>query len=146
MAKKENLKFDLTISQDLYEWADPEKLKEGRRKAVEAAGMVCADETKELTREENHVDTSLYINSIGYVSNIPETNKSGREGRQATQADVIYDLNEAANETSLKIGSAVKYAEPLEKRYGLMARGLDRAKPRMNQVADFQIKKALGLT
>lgn len=145
MAQRQNLKFNITISQDLYEWADSEKLKEARKNAVEAAGMVWADETKELTREENHIDTSLYVNSIGYVSNFAETNKSGKGGRQATEADVIYNLEESQNETTLQIGSAVKYAEHLEKRFGLMARGLDRATPRMNRVSDYQIKKALGL-
>lgn len=145
MAKRQSLKFDITISEDLYEWADPEKLKEARRKAVEAAGMVWADETKELTREEDHIDTSLYINSIGYVSTIPQGNKSGREGRQATQADVIHEIEEGENETSLKIGSSVIYAGSLEKRFALMARGLDRAKPRMERVSDYQIKKTLGL-
>ncbi|MET3689888.1 hypothetical protein ABIC37_005438 [Priestia megaterium] len=143
--KKDKFKFDISISQELYEWADPDKLQEARKKAVEAAGMVWADETKELTREEDHIDTSFYINSIGYVSTIPERNKSGKGGREATQADVIYSLEESMNETSLKIGSAVPYAAALEKRFGLMARGLDRAKPRMERVSDFQIKKILGI-
>ena len=64
MAKKDGMKFDIKISQDLYEWADPDKLREAREAAVTAAGMVWADETKELTRRENHIDTSLYVNSI----------------------------------------------------------------------------------
>ena len=146
MAKnKDKFKFDISISQDLYEWADPDKLQEARKAAVEAAGMVWSDETKELTREEDHIDTSFYVNSIGYVSTIPERNKSGQGGKQATEADVIYNLEESMNETSLKIGSAVPYAAALEKRFGLMARGLDRAKPRMERVSDYQVKKKLGL-
>lgn len=145
MAKKDNLKFDIKISQDLYEWADPQKLKEARKNAVTAAGMVWADETKDLVREENHIDTSLYINSIGYVSSFPETNKSGQGSRQATEADVINELEEDAQTTILHIGSAVEYAPHLEKRYAIMHRGLDRATPRMNQVADYQVKKTLGI-
>lgn len=145
MARKDNLKFNIDISQDLYEWADPKKLKKARSKAVEAAGVVWADETKELTQVENHIDTSLYINSIGYVTNFPDTNKSGQGSRQATQADVIHELEESPDTTTLRIGSAVSYADDLEKRFALMNRGLDKAKPRMSQVADYQVKKALGL-
>lgn len=145
MAKKDDLKFHIDISPELYEWADPEKLKEARKNAVTAAGMVWADETKEITREENHIDTSLYINSIGYVTTFPETNKSGDGKKIASESDVIYELEEDSNQSTLHIGSAVKYAEALEKRYGLMARGLDRAKPRMEQVSDYQVKKTLGI-
>ena len=145
MAKKDNLKFDINISQDLYEWADPRKLREARKNAVTAAGIVWADETKELTREEDHIDTSLYINSIGYVTNFPDTNKSGQGSRQATEADVINELEENPDSTVLSIGSAVEYAPHLEKRYAIMHRGLDRATPRMNQVADYQVKKTLGI-
>jgi len=145
MAKKDNLKFDINISQDLYEWADPRKLREARKNAVTAAGIVWADETKELTREEDHIDTSLYINSIGYVTNFPDTNKSGQGSRQATESDVINELEENPDSTVLSIGSAVEYADDLEKRFALMARGLDRAEQRMNQVSDYQIKKTLGI-
>lgn len=145
MAKKDGMKFDIKISQDLYEWADPDKLREARKAAVTAASMVWADETKELTRRENHIDTSLYVNSIGYVTNFPETNKSGAGSRQATEADVINELEEDARSTTLHIGSAVEYAIHLEKRYALMARGLDIAKPRMQRVSDYQVKKTLGL-
>ena len=145
MAKKDDLKFNINISQDLYEWADPRKLREARKNSVTAAGMVWADETKELTREEDHIDTSLYINSIGYVSNFPETNKSGQGSRQATQADVINELEEDSESTTLHIGSAVEYADDLEKRFALMARGLDRAEQRMEQVADYQVKKTLDI-
>lgn len=145
MARKGNFKFDMHISEDLYEWSDPRKLREARKNAVTAAGMVFADETKELTREEDHIDTSLYINSIGYVTNFPETNRSGQGSRQATEADVINEIEEDSQSTILHIGSAVEYADDLEKRFALMARGLDRAKPRMEDVANYQVKKTLGL-
>lgn len=121
-----------------------EKLKEARKKSVEAMGMVWSDETKELTRNEDHVDTGLYINSIGYVTNTPGTNKSGQGERAATEADVIYDLQEG-DKTTLIIGSNVGYAESLEKRFSLMARGLDRAEPRMKTVAQTQVKKVFDL-
>ena len=114
MAKKDNLKFHIDISPELYEWADPEKLKEARKNAVTAAGMVWA-------------------------------NKSGDGKKIASESDVIYELEEDNDQSILHIGSAVKYAESLEKRYGLMARGLDRAKPRMEQVSDYQVKKTLGI-
>lgn len=142
MAKKDSINIEV----DLFKQADyRERLTEARLKAVEAAGMVWSDTTKELTRNEDHIDTSLYVNSIGYITNTPATNKSGKGEKQATQDDVIYDIKEESDKTALKIGSNVSYAEHLEKRFSLMARGLDIAKPRMKAVADFQVKKALGL-
>lgn len=121
----------------------PGKLKEARQKAVEAAGMVWADEAKEVTQEDNHIDTSLYINSIGYLTNIPYTNKSGKGERDATEADVVHELTEEESKTTLEIGSDVSYAAPLENRYNIMARALDRAEPRMQQVAETQVRLIL---
>ncbi|WP_342761988.1 hypothetical protein [Bacillus sp. BR3(2024)] len=121
----------------------PGKLKEARQKAVEAAGMVWADEAKEVTQEDNHIDTSLYINSIGYLTNIPYTNKSGKGERDATEADVVHELTESEAQTTLEIGSDVSYASHLENRYNIMSRALDRAEPRMQQVAETQVRLIL---
>lgn len=139
---KKDLNIDIDVNE--YRAANRAKLNQAKKKAVEAMGMVWADETKELTRNEDHVDTSLYINSIGYVTHTHATNKSGKGGRSATRADVIYDLKDG-DKTTLIIGSNVQYAEKLEKRFSLMARGLDRAEPRMKNVAETQIKRALDL-
>ena len=141
------MKFDLKLDPKALEFKNshPELLKEARRKAVEAAGMVWADETKQVTMEDDHIDTSLYINSIGYVTNYPEHNHTGKGKRHATQEDVVYELTETSDSTTLSIGSNVSYAAVLEKRYNIMARGLDRARPRMEKVSDFQVKKTLNL-
>lgn len=112
-------------------------MREAREKAVEAAGMVWADETKEVVRDDNHIDTGLYVNSIGYITQF------GRV--RATEDDVVNEISSDRDMTTLKIGSAVAYAAPLEKKYNLMARGLDRAQDRMQQVADHQLKTRLGL-
>ncbi|MGP4063089.1 hypothetical protein [Halobacillus sp. H74] len=133
---KGSLKVDITLDSRARNFFDnaPEKLAEARKNVVEACGMVWADEAKKITRNENHVDTSLYVNSIGYVTGSP-----------ASQSDVINELNESGAETTLKTGSAVEYAASLEKRYGIMARGLDVSEGRMNTVAKAQVKKALNL-
>jgi hypothetical protein len=147
MAKKpKSFQFDIKVdAQALHYFQQelPELLVEAREKAVMAAGMVWSDETKSLTREENHIDTSLYINSIGYITDVPETNKSGKGKRTATEADVMRQMTSDDDTTTLLIGSNVGYAAALEKRYGLMARGLDRAQGRMKIVAETQVRKTL---
>ena len=142
MAKEPSMTMVINVDEEAYIWGNPEKGKEARLKAVEAAGMVWADETKELVQAEDHIDTSLYINSIGYVTEYPDDpNGSGKI--HAGQDDVIYEVEEEDDLTRLRIGSAVSYAEHLEKRYSLMARGLDIAKPRMRKVSKYQIEKIL---
>lgn len=139
------LNFNFQVDPALQEQFSGAQMKEARRRAVEAAGMVWADETKEITREDNHIETSLYINSIGYVTDFPHDPNDQKGKRHATEADVIHEIAEEEGKTTLSIGSAVSYAEHLEKRYNLMARGLDRAEPRMKRVADVQIQRTLGL-
>lgn len=109
----------------------PQKLMQARKKAVEAMGMVWADTAKSITRAENHIDTGLYINSLGYSTGSP--------------SKPLYDLREGRNKTELRTGANVEYAESLEKRYGIMARGLDTGKSRMARVAETQVKNTLGL-
>lgn len=140
-----SMNFNFQVDPALADRFSDEQMRAARKRAVEAAGMVWADETKEVVREDDHIDTSLYINSIGYLTDIAHDPSSEKGKAQATEVDVIHEITEEENRTILKIGSAVSYAEILEKRYNLMARGLDRAEPRMKLVADTQIKRSLGI-
>lgn len=128
-----NIKIDVTISAGALNFfqRNPRKLQEARKNVVEAAGMVWADEAKSITRAEDHIDTGLYINSIGYSTGSPSS--------------PLYELNEGAKETVLQIGADVEYAIHLEKNYSIMARALDVAEPRMKRVAETQVKNTLGL-
>ena len=98
---------------------------------MEAAGMAWADEAKQITRDEDHIDTGLYINSIAVSTGSP--------------SQPIWELQEGANTTTLTAGADVEYAESLEKRYSIFARGLDVGKTRMQRVAETQVKNTLGL-
>ncbi|WP_306010538.1 hypothetical protein [Bacillus sp. MMSF_3328] len=109
----------------------PQRLVQARKNAVEAAGMVWADEAKGITRAEDHIDTGLYINSIGYSTGSP--------------SNPIWDIQEGAQSTKLTAGADVEYAESLEKRYSIFMRGLDVGKNRMQRVAETQVKNTLGL-
>jgi hypothetical protein len=142
---RSGMNFNFQVDPALQERFSASQLKEARKRAVEAAGMVWADETKEIVREDDHIDTSLYINSIGYVTEIAADPNSEKGSAQATENDVIHEIIEEEDRTILLIGSAVSYAEVLEKRYNLMARGLDRAESRMKLVAGTQINRTLGL-
>lgn len=110
----------------------PHKLSDAKEKAVRAAGMVWADEAKEITTQDDHVDTGLYVNSIGYSTGSP-----------ASEADVINTLTEIGRRTILTIGSNVAYASHLEKHFNIMARALDASEDRIQQVAIAQIKTTL---
>lgn len=128
------LNLEIDVDRATYNWFGrnaPAKLKEARKKAVEAAGMVWADTAKAITTEEDHIDTGLYVNSIGYSTGSP--------------SKPIHDFEETAGATHLDTGADVRYAEPLEKRYGIMSRALDRGKTRMQNVAETQVKNILGL-
>ena len=109
----------------------PQKLSRAREKAVEASGMVWADRAKGITRSEDHIDTGLYINSIGYSTGSP--------------SQPLYELDNGRNKTVLKIGADVEYAASLEKRYAIFARALDSSKTRIQNVAATQVKNTLGL-
>lgn len=112
------------------------KLEEGRENATEAMGMVWADEAKMITLNERHVDTSAYVNSIGY-----ETGFSGKEG--TVVGEVIHDMKSEQNKTILNVGSGVAYAAALEKKYSILARALDNSIEDMNEVGAAQVRKAL---
>lgn len=130
----EGIKFNIDIDQRALNWFQrhaPQKLTQAREKAVEAAGMVWADGAKGITRAEDHIDTSLYINSIGYSTGTP--------------SKPINEMSSSRNKTVLKIGADVAYAGHLEKRYAIMARALDTSESRMRRVAETQVKNTLGL-
>lgn len=134
MAKKSDLKMNLTIDKRAVEFFQrhaPQKLTEARKKAVEAAGMVWADTAKEITRDDNHIVTGLYLGSIGYATGI------------ADNSDVIHQLDQSATKTTLQTGSNVAYAASLEKRFNILARALDVGEERMQRVAQTQIKNTL---
>lgn len=134
MAKKEGINIAVTIDQRALRWFGnyaPQKLVEAKKKAVESAGMVWADEAKGITRAEDHIDTGFYVNSIGYSTGSP--------------SNPLYELQEGSGKTTLRIGADVEYAATLEKRYSIMARGLDVGQSRMRQVAETQVKNTLGL-
>ncbi|MBA4543992.1 HK97 gp10 family phage protein [Thermoactinomyces daqus] len=146
MAKSE-ISFKVQIDANTYDFfkkESPQKLKEARQKAVEAAGMVWSDEAKRIIRDEDHIDTGLYINSIGYRTSFPPRHKSGRGVREVTEEDIVYELEEREDVTRLAIGSNVSYASELEKRYHIMAKALDQGESRMKQVVEFQVRKVLG--
>ncbi len=137
-----DLKFKVNIDKKALDWFSvhaPQKLQKARRAVVESAGMIWADEAKDITTQDDHIKTGLYVNSIGYV-----TNFHGKEGgRTATEADVINEIAEDGSKTTLTIGSGVAYASSLEKRYNIMARALDASKPRIRANAWRQVRKEL---
>lgn len=126
-----NLKIDKKTAK-YFQKTMPHKLTEAKNRAVEAMGKVWADETKELTRNEGHIQTGLYVNSIGYNTGSP-----------ASDGDVIHKIVDKNGKTILETGSNVAYAGYLEKKYNLMARGLDVSSERMQKVAKTQIKDTL---
>lgn len=130
---KVNVKIPSTTVK-YFEKTMPKQLEKARKDAVEAAGMVWADEAKSITRADGHIDTGLYVNSIGYVTGSP-----------ATEADVINELKERRSKTTLRTGSGVDYASHLEKRYNIMARGIDNSEKRIGKVAAEAVKRRLGL-
>lgn len=134
MATSGDVRVEVKLDKRLLNWFEtqaPQRLKTAKKNAVEAAGMVWADESKEITRAEDHIDTSLYINSIGYSTGSPSS--------------PLHELTEERSKTTLKTGADISYAAALEKRYAIMARGLDRSHDRIQTVATTQVKRALGL-
>lgn len=132
---KEDVKFEVELDKRAKDFfmRFPARMDKVKDQVVEAAGKVWADETKAITREENHIDTGLYINSIGYSTGSP--------------SDPQWEKSKRGSVTQLVAGtgSSVTYAAALEKRYALMARGLDRGKPRMQTVIQGIVKKNLEI-
>ena len=132
---KEDVKFEVELDKRAKDFfmRFPARMDKVKDQVVEAAGKIWADETKEITTQEDHIDTGLYVNSIGYSTGSP--------------SDPKWDLSENENGTKLTVGvgSSVDYAEVLEKRYNLMARGLDRSKGRIESQIGHVIKRNLDL-
>jgi Bacteriophage HK97-gp10, putative tail-component len=129
-----DIKFDIKLDSRAiryFQKTAPERLQTAKRRAVEAAGIVWADEAKEITTNENHIDTGLYVNSIGYSTGSPSS--------------PYQETIENGSKTTLKIGANVEYAGHLERRYGIFARAIDLGQSRMNKVAQTQVKNTLGL-
>lgn len=130
----DGMRINIEIDSRAYRFFEreaPRKLQEAKENAVEACGMVWADRAKQITTTEDHIDTGLYVNSIGYSTGSP--------------SNPLYDMEKGRNETVLKIGADVEYAIHLEKRYSIFARALDSSESRMKSVATTQVKRTLGL-
>lgn len=134
--KKSGFKFDKKSQKFIDEFED--RLETAREKSAEAMGMVWADNSKLITLNEKHVQTGAYVNSIGYASNF-----SDKDGNQGGVGQIIHDMNNETHKTVLTLGSGVEYAEVLEKKYNIMARGLDSSLDDMNVVGTAQVKKVL---
>lgn len=119
-------------------------LKEARVNAVEAAMYPFADEAKRLVRDEDHVDTSRYINSIGYRTDFPETNKSGKGRILPSDDDIIHELTETPDKTILESGTAVPYSIYNEGRYNILARALDNAEAEMHTAGIAEVNKVFS--
>lgn len=137
------MRIKLKMDRGLVRFRDrlPKVIEESNEEILKACGMVWSDEAKEVTQQDNHIDTGLYINSIGYLTSLP----ARKEGPAATGADVINEYEKIPNGGRLTIGSNVAYASILEKRYNIMARGLDNSQGRFNTVTNAILKKNLDL-
>lgn len=135
LAKKNtDINFEITMDKRAIEWftqAAPKQLQEAKKNAVHAMGIVWSDESKSITREDDHIDTGLYVNSIGYATGSPNS--------------PLYEMSEETEKTELVIGADISYASALEKRYNIFARGLDLSHDRMEKVAAIQVKRTLNL-
>lgn len=130
-----NFNFDIRIDRnalDYFKREMPEKLVEAREKMVEAAGMVWADDAKRITRDDDHIQTGLYINSLGYNTGSP-----------ANESDVVNEIKKSGSKTTLTTGSNVAYAASLEKRFNIQARALDQSADKMGKVAETAAKRIL---
>nr|WP_088325953.1 hypothetical protein [Bacillus cereus] len=119
-------------------------LKEARVNAVEAAMYPFANEAKRLVRDEDHVDTSRYINSIGYRTDYPEVNKSGKGRILPSDEDIVHVLTETADKTILESGTAVPYSIYNEGRYNILARAMDNAEGDMHEAGIAEVHKVFS--
>lgn len=110
-----------------------DQLKEARKAGVEAAREPFAAEAKRITVDEDHVDSSRYVNSISVLTDFPATNKTGRGTIKPTGDDIVNIITETRDVTKLETGTAVHYAPHLERRYNIIGRGLDNAEADMHE-------------
>ncbi|MGM0215066.1 hypothetical protein [Enterococcus sp. AZ109] len=99
-------------------------MKEARKALVEAMATEWATGTKQVTSDDQHIDTAAYVNSIGYP-----THFLGPRG--ADIGPIIHEWEETATKTTLRTGSGVHYAIFLEARYNIYARGLENSMNKM---------------
>lgn len=117
----------------------PNRIAKARKNMVAVAGKVWTDESKRITRDDGHIQTGLYVNSIG-----ERTSYSGsKESVSPSDEDIINETTEDTNSATLSIGSNVAYAQKLEKQYNIMGRVLSQSEQRMLNVANTQAKKIL---
>ncbi|MDA1758329.1 hypothetical protein PDK30_25875 [Bacillus cereus] len=119
------------------------QLKKARKVAVEAARKPFANEAKRITADEDHVDSSRFINSISERTDFPAVNKTGRGKISPSDGDIVNILTETRDTTNLETGTAVDYAHHVERRYNIIARGLDNAEPDMHNAASKEIIKII---
>lgn len=121
-SKADRASIKLVIDKDMENFfkKNPTTWQKARERTVEAMGRVWADQSKQITRDDHHIDTGAYINSIGYP-----TSYVGPNGQEVGR--IIHDSQSEGNKSSIKMGSGVVYAQYLEKRYNIFARGLDAA-------------------
>jgi len=101
------------------------KLEDIQKKALEGAIFRWETETKMITTLEKHVVTGRYRASINNNSSDDFSHPSVAQSRPNDGIHEVLKYNH------IKAGSNVEYAASLEKKFGLMLRGLDRAKDKM---------------
>lgn len=139
MAKKSAVTF--TFDKNTMNWINglQKDVERASADAVEAMGMVWADNAKLLTRNDKHIDTGAYVNSIAYATSFP-----GKSG-MVEVGPVINEKKALAMIQQLTLGSGVSYAVYLEKRYNLFARSLDASLSEMRRVGTEVFKRSLGV-
>lgn len=124
---------------DYFKREAPNRIMQARKNMLTAAGKAWVDESKRITRDDGHIQTGLYVNSIG-----ERTSYSGsKDAVSPSDDDIINEMSEGTDNASLEVGSNVAYANKLEKQYNIMGRALSQSEQRMLKVATAQAKKAL---
>lgn len=140
MGKRFAFEFSLDEKAALFFEKSEERVRQASDNVVEATGMFWSDTAKTITRDDGHIDTGLYVNSIGY-----KTEFSSKDGVSLVDADgyVIHQKERDGDIVELQVGSSVEYADDLEKKYNIMARALDQTKEEMPKIAKKIIAKTL---
>lgn len=126
----------VTIETDFFSEGNA-TLENARHEAVEAMADAWAEGTKAITKQDWHIDTAAYINSIGYA-----TNYTGPSG--SLVGPIIEGWTNFGKRTRLKTGSGVPYAIYLEKRYNIYARGLENSMDKMASKGLQALRKVLS--
>lgn len=139
MAKKSMVAFG--FDEEARKWMNnlEKNVQKASNDAVEAMGMVWSDNAKLMTRNDQHIDTGAYVNSIAYATSFP-----GKDGGFAVGA-VINEKKALHMMEQITLGSGVSYAVYLEKRYNIFARSLDASMAEMKRVGIEVFKRSLGV-